>query len=154
MQKFEVATNFGKQVHLNPINFLLFRMTWINAVCSKRTGHTYIHMRDLIIFSCLLSFDIGFVYIRGFLKTNSFRAQSYDFDLQRQRCKFLQRHGYPSPFWKNNILLYFKKRSSCKFKSRRIGSRLCLNRSWITRGHFFHGFCKRQFWKIDNCRRF
>jgi hypothetical protein len=57
-------------------------------------------------------------------------TQSYDFDLQRQRGKFLQRHGQPSAFWKLIFLFYFEIRSSllqrwrcsCKFKSRRIDS--------------------------------
>jgi hypothetical protein len=31
-------------------------------------------------------------------------AQSYDFDLQRQRCKFLQRHGYSLAQFENRFL--------------------------------------------------
>jgi hypothetical protein len=59
------------------------------------------------------------------------KAQSYDFDLQRQRWKFLQHHGLPSVFQNLKIFFYFEKRSSllqrwrcsCKFKIRRIGSK-------------------------------
>jgi hypothetical protein len=59
------------------------------------------------------------------------RAQSYDFDLQRQRCKFFTTPwGSLARFENRNILFYFEKlsslqqrwRCSCKLKIRRIGS--------------------------------
>jgi hypothetical protein len=64
-----------------------------------------------------------------------FRSQSYDRELQRQRCKFfLQRHGHPSAFWKQKYFILLLKnavcsllqlwRCGCKLWSRRIGSRL------------------------------
>jgi hypothetical protein len=33
------------------------------------------------------------------------RSQSCDHELQRQRCKFLQRHGQPGVFWKQKYFL-------------------------------------------------
>jgi hypothetical protein len=56
------------------------------------------------------------------------RCQSHDFDLPRQRCKFLHASARLARFEHKNILFYFEKRSSqqqrwrcrCKFKSRRI----------------------------------
>jgi hypothetical protein len=36
-------------------------------------------------------------------------SQSYDRELQRQRCKNLQRHEWPSAFWKQKYLLLFLK---------------------------------------------
>jgi hypothetical protein len=63
-------------------------------------------------------------------------SQSYVRGLQRQSCKFLQRHRNLALFEIINILFHFEKRSSllqrwrfsCKFKSCRIGYRLTLKR--------------------------
>jgi hypothetical protein len=58
-------------------------------------------------------------------------TKSYDFNLQRQRCKFYKATGSLARFENKNILFFFENRSSplqrwrcavCKFKSRRIGS--------------------------------
>jgi hypothetical protein len=39
-------------------------------------------------------------------------SQSCDFELQRRRCNFLQRHGQPSAFLNKKSVFYFEKRSN------------------------------------------
>jgi hypothetical protein len=85
-----------------------------------------IHMY-VCLFVCMYVRMYVCMYV--YVSENRSWSQSYDRELQRQRCKKLQRHSQLSVFWKQHYFLTLSNllqrlRCNCKFRIRRIGPRV------------------------------